>query len=284
MSAAATMGSALVSTEWLADHLDAPDLRIVDGSWYLPAMKRDGRAEYEQAHIPGAVYFDIDEIADTDSPLPHMLPSAIKFSSRVKRFGLGDGLRIVVYDNNTYAASARVWWMFRTMGHEDVAVLDGGLGKWQAEGRPVDDLPTPPAERHFTPRLNTFLLRDLDQMRANLTSKREKVVDTRSAGRFTGTVAEPRPGLRAGHIPGAVNVPASDLVAADGTLKDAQALTAVFAAAGVDIETPITTSCGSGVSAAIGNLALARLGRLEVALYDGSWTEWGGQSDTPVAR
>jgi len=278
------MADPLVSTEWLHEHLAAPDIRTVDATWFMPDAGRDARAEYEQAHIPGAVYFDIDEIADADNPLPHMLPSASKFASRVKRLGLGDGLRIVVYDNNSYAASARVWWMFRTMGHEDVAVLDGGLGKWLAEGRPVDDLPTPPAERHFTPRVNSFLLRDLDQMRTNLTGKREKVVDTRSAGRFTGTIAEPRPGLRAGHIPGAVNVPAGDLVAADGTLKDAQALTAVFAAAGVDLESPITTSCGSGVSAAIANLALARLGRLDVALYDGSWTEWGSQSDTPVAR
>ena len=278
------MADPLVSTEWLHEHLAAPDIRIVDATWFMPDAGRDAKAEYEQAHIPRAVFFDIDDIADTDSPLPHMLPAPAKFSSRVKRLGLGDGLRIVVYDNNTYAASARVWWMFRSMGHEDVAVLDGGFGKWQDEGRPVDDLPTRPTERHFTPRINTFLLRDLEQMRANLTNKREQVVDTRSAARFTGSVAEPRPGLRAGHIPGSVNVPASDLVAADGTLEDAQALTAVFAAAGLDLDKPMTTSCGSGVSAAIANLALARVGRLNVALYDGSWTEWGGQRDTPVAR
>lgn len=278
------MADPLVSTEWLNDHLQAPDIRIVDATWFMPDAGRDAQAEYAETHIPRAIYFDIDEIADTANPLPHMLPAPAKFSSRVKRLGLGDGLRIVVYDNNSYAASARVWWMFRTMGHEDVAVLDGGLGKWQDEGRPLDDLPTPPTERHFTPRINTFLLRDLDQMRANLTNKREQVVDTRSAARFAGSVAEPRPGLRAGHIPGSVNVPASDLIAADGTLKDAQALTAVFAAAGLDLEKPMTTSCGSGVSAAIANLALARVGRLSVALYDGSWTEWGGQPDTPVAR
>jgi thiosulfate/3-mercaptopyruvate sulfurtransferase len=170
------------------------------------------------------------------------------------------------------------------MGHEDVVVLDGGLAKWRAEGRPTDDLPVRPSERHFTPRANSFLLRDLEQMRANLTSKREQVVDTRSAARFSGSVAEPRPGLRAGHIPGARNLPASDLVAADGTLKDAQALTALFAAAGVDLEKPIVTSCGSGVSAAVASLALARIGRDDVALYDGSWTEWGARSDTPVER
>ncbi len=278
------MPDPLVSTDWLADHLDAPDIRIVDCTWFMPAEGRDARAEYEAAHIPRAVFFAIDEIADTDSPLPHMLPSPAKFSSRVRRLGLGDGLKIVTYDNNTFYASARVWWMFRAMGHEDVVVLDGGLAKWRAEGRPLDDLPPRPSERHFTPRANSLLLRDLEQMRANLTSRREQVVDTRSAARFTGSVAEPRPGLKAGHIPGAFNVPASDLLAADGTLKDAQALTALFAAAGVNLEKPITTSCGSGVSAAVASLALARLGRLDVALYDGSWTEWGSQPDTPVAR
>jgi thiosulfate/3-mercaptopyruvate sulfurtransferase len=278
------MTDPLVSTEWLARHLDAPDVRVVDCTWFMPADGRDARAEHEALHIPRAVFFDIEEISDTESELPHMLPSPTKFSSRVRKLGLGDGLRIVAYDNNRFYASARVWWMFRAMGHEDVAVLDGGLAKWKAEGLPTDDLPVRPSERHFTPRANSFLLRDLDQMRANLTAKREQVVDTRSAARFSGSVAEPRPGLRAGHIPGARNLPASDLVAADGTLKDAQALTALFAAAGVDLEKPITTSCGSGVSAAVASLALARIGRDDVALYDGSWTEWGAQPDTPVER
>jgi thiosulfate/3-mercaptopyruvate sulfurtransferase len=278
------MPDPLVSTEWLNQHLDAPDIRIVDATWFMPAEGRDAKAEYAALHIPRAVFFDIEEISDSDNPLPHMLPSPTKFSVRVRKLGLGDGLKIIVYDNNKLAASARVWWMFRAMGHEDVAVLDGGLQKWQAEGRPVDDMPVRPSERHFTPRANSFLLRDLDQMRANLTSKREQVVDTRSAARFSGSVAEPRPGLKAGHIPGAVNVPVSDLLAADGTLKDEQALTALFSAAGVDLEKPITTSCGSGVSAAVATLALARLGRGDVALYDGSWTEWGSRPDTPVAR
>lgn len=278
------MTDPLVSTEWLARHLDAPDVRIVDCTWFMPADGRDARTEYEALHIPRAVFFDIEEISDTASDLPHMLPSPTKFSARVRKLGLGDGLKIVAYDNNTFYASARVWWMFRAMGHADVSVLDGGLAKWRAEGRPTDDLPVRPSERHFTPRANSFLLRDLDQMRANLTSRREQVVDTRSAARFSGGVAEPRPGLRAGHIPGSKNLPASDLLAADGTLKDAQALTALFAAAGVELEKPITTSCGSGVSAAVASLALARLGRDDVALYDGSWTEWGAQPDTPVER
>lgn len=278
------MPDPLVSTDWLARNLAAPDVRVVDCSWFMPADGRDARAEYEATHIPGAVFFDIEEISDTASELPHMLPSPTRFSSRVRKLGLGDGVRIVAYDNNAFYASARVWWMFRAMGHEDVAVLDGGLKKWLAEGRPVDDMAVRPSERHFTPRANSFLLRDLDQMRANLTSRREQVVDTRSAARFTGAVAEPRAGLRSGHIPGALNLPASDLLAADGTLKDAQALSALFAAAGVDLDKPITTSCGSGVSAAVASLALARLGRVDVALYDGSWTEWGSRPDTPVER
>lgn len=278
------MTDPLVSTDWLAERLEAPDIRVVDCSWFMPAEGRDPQAEYEAAHIPGAVFFDIDDVSESDTDLPHMLPSPAKFSSRVRKLGLGDGVRIVVYDNNSFYASARVWWMFRVMGHEDVAVLDGGLAKWRAEGHPVDDQPVRPTERHFTPRLNNFLVRDLEQMRANLTGRQEQVVDTRSAARFTGSVAEPREGLRAGHIPGSRNLPASDLVATDGTLKDTQALTALFAAAGVELDQQITTSCGSGVSAAVASLALARLGRSDVALYDGSWTEWGSRPDTPVAR
>lgn len=278
------MSDPLVSTDWLEHNLDLPDLRIIDCTWFMPDAGRDPRAEHEALHIPRSVYFDIDEIADSDSDLPHMLPSPTKFSARVRKLGLGDGLTIVAYDNNTFYASARAWWMFRAMGHEDIKVLDGGFAKWQAEGRPVDDMPARPSERHFTPRTNSFLVRDLDQMRGNLTSRREQVVDTRSAARFAGSVAEPRPGLKAGHIPGAKNVPATDLLAADGTLKDGQALTALFAAAGVDLERQITTSCGSGVSAAVANLALARIGKLDAALYDGSWTEWGSQQDTPIAR
>ncbi|HRY24344.1 MAG: 3-mercaptopyruvate sulfurtransferase [Geminicoccaceae bacterium] len=278
------MTDPLVSTDWLAERLEAPDIRLVDCTWFMPAEGRDPKAEHTAAHLPGAVFFDIDEISESDTDLPHMLPSPAKFSARVRKLGLGDGVRIVVYDNNRFYASARVWWMFRVMGHEDIAVLDGGLAKWRAEGRPVDDVPVRPTERHFTPRLNNFLVRDLEQMRANLTSRREQVVDTRSAARFTGSVAEPREGLRAGHIPGSRNLPASDLVTAEGTLKDAQALTALFAAAGVDLDQKLTTSCGSGVSAAVASLALARLGRPDVALYDGSWTEWGSRPDTPVAR
>jgi thiosulfate/3-mercaptopyruvate sulfurtransferase len=273
---------ALVTTEWLADHLGAPDVKVVDATWFMPAAGRNPRQEYEATHIPGAVFFDIDEIADTDNPLPHMLPSAAKFSSRVRQLGLGDGTRIVIYDNNRFSASARAWWMFRVFGHPDVVVLDGGLRKWQAEGRPVDDRPVAPRERHFTARQNHLLVRDLDQMRANLMGRREQVVDARSAGRFAGTEAEPRAGLRAGHIPQSVCLPYLELIAPDGTLLPEPALRERVAAAGIDQQRPIVTTCGSGVSACVLALALHQIGAGDAAVYDGSWTEWGGRADTPV--
>jgi thiosulfate/3-mercaptopyruvate sulfurtransferase len=274
---------ALVSTGWLAEHLGSPDVRVVDASWYLPAQGRDAKAEYAAAHVPGAVYFDIDEISDDSSPLPHMLPSPAKFSSRVRKLGLGDGVRVVVYDANRFMASARVWWMFRLFGHADVAVLDGGLVKWRAEGRPVDDLPVRPVERHFTARQNNLLVRDLEQMRANLTRRAEQVVDARSAGRFSATEPEPRPGLRSGHIPGSVNLPFSGLVAGDSTLRPPGELRDRMTAAGIDLARPVVTTCGSGVSAAVLGLALFTLGAPEAAIYDGSWSEWGSRADTPIA-
>lgn len=273
----------LVSTEWLADHLSAPDVKVVDATWYLPTMQRDARAEYRDGHIPGTVYFDIDEIADSASPLPHMIPDSTKFASRVRRLGLGDGSRIVIYDNNAYSASARAWWMFRLFGHEDVQVLDGGLRKWRAEGRPVDDHPVTPTERHFTARLNHLLVRDLEQVRANLLEKREQVLDARSRGRFAGTEAEPRVGLRSGHIPGSLNLPHLELIdRSSGTLLPADALRQRFAAAGLALERPVVTSCGSGVTAATLALALFRAGAPDTAVYDGSWSEWGSRDDTPV--
>jgi len=273
----------LVSTEWLAQRLDAPDLRVVDGTWYLPSQGKNGRAEFETQHIPGAVFFDIDEIADTDSGLPHMLPSPEKFSARVRKLGLGDGNRIVVYDQHGTMSAARVWWTFRVFGHKDVAVLDGGLPKWLREGRPVEDRAPQPRERHFTARLNNLMVRDGAQIRRNLDERREQVVDARSAGRFNGTDAEPRPGLRRGHIPGSFNVPYGTLLdPATQTFLPAEAIAARFRGAGVDLAKPIVTSCGSGVTAAILSFALHLIGHNDVALYDGSWAEWGRPGDTPV--
>jgi thiosulfate/3-mercaptopyruvate sulfurtransferase len=280
MPAASATG--LVSTQWLAEHRDAPDVKVVDATWFLPTLERDARAEYAQAHIPGAVYFDIDDIADDQSALPHMLPSPVKFSSRMRKLGLGDGTRIVVYDNNRYSASARAWWMLRVFGHPDVAVLDGGLAKWQAEGRPVDDRPVVPRETHFTARQNNLMVRDLEQIRSNLVARREQVIDARSTGRFTGSEPEPRLGLRGGHIPQSLNLPYLNLIAADGTLLPTAELRRRFAALGIDQRRPIVTTCGSGVTACTVALALHQLGAPDVAVYDGSWSEWGGRSDTPI--
>jgi thiosulfate/3-mercaptopyruvate sulfurtransferase len=282
MPAASPTG--LVSTAWLAGHLDAPDLKVVDATWYLPTLQRDARAEYAEAHIPGAVYFDIDDIADEQSPLPHMLPSPAKFSSRVRKLGLGDGTRIVIYDANRYSASARAWWMFRVFGHPDVAVLDGGLAKWRAEGRPLDDRPVVPREAHFSARQNHLLVRELEQIRSDLVGRREQLVDARAAGRFHGTEPEPRAGLRAGHIPQSLNLPHLELVAGDGTLRPPAELRARFDAIGLDLERPVVTTCGSGVTACTVALALHQLGAPDVAVYDGSWSEWGGRGDTPVER
>ena len=273
----------LVSTQWLNDHLSAPDIRIVDASWYLASANRDPKVEYREGHIPGAVFFDIDEIADTSSPYPHMLPSPEKFASRVKKLGLGDGNRIVVYDGAGIFSAARVWWMFRAMGKKEVSVLDGGLPKWRSEGRPLDDMPPVTKERHFTPRPNHLIIRDLDEMTANLDSKREQVVDARSPARFHAQEAEPRPGLRGGHIPGSMNLHYQRLLNPDGTLRKGDALAAVFRDAGVDIAKPLVASCGSGVTASIIVLALAALGARDGAVYDGSWSEWGAHTELPAA-
>ena len=274
---------ALVSTEWLADHLEAPDIRIVDGSFYLPAQKRNPRAEYESQHIPGAVFFDIDEIADTTSSLPHMLPSPEKFSARVRKLGLGDGNKIVIYDTTPMTGAARVWWMFRAMGHKDVAILDGGLPKWMAEGRPVTDDPPLPRNRHFTARLDNTLVRSLDDVTELIQSKREQIVDARAAARFRGEAPEPRAGLRGGHMPGAFNLPYNELIdPRTGTMLPSEQIANRIAGSGIDPTKKATASCGSGVTACVVALGLYLIGAPHAAVYDGSWTEWGGRDDTPI--
>lgn len=273
----------LVSTDWLAAHLKDPDLRVLDASWYLPDAGRDPHAEYEAAHIPGARFFDIEEISDARSDLPHMAPPVEKFMSRMRGMGVGDGHQVVVYDGAGLFSAARVWWLFRLMGHPNVAVLDGGLPKWQAEGRPVEDLPPLPRERHMTVRFQNHYVRDVTQVSAASKLGLPQIVDARSAARFRGEAPEPRPGMRGGHIPGSRNVPFGTLLKDDGTMKDAGDLKATFEAAGVDLAKPVITTCGSGVTAAVLSLALERLGHRDHALYDGSWAEWGMFSTVPVA-
>lgn len=275
---------ALVSTEWLAGHLAAPDVRVVDATWFMPSSGRNGRAEYEREHIPGAVYFDINDIADSRSPLPHMLPEAAKFASKVRKLGLGDGNRVVVYDHSCGgAAAARAWWMFRVFGHEDVSVLDGGITKWLREGRVTEDLPPVPRERHFMPRVNQLIVRNKLQMLTNLESRREQVIDARSPQRFAGQEAEPWPHKKVGHIPGSANVPWTEMLDQETkTFLPPNLLMAKFTKAGVDPSRPAICSCGSGVTACMLALGLFLTGNQEAAVYDGSWAEWGLADDTPV--
>ena len=276
------MSDPLVSTGWLAERLGSADVQVVDATWYMPAEGKLGRDAYAGGHIPGAVFFDIDEIADHTTDLPHMLPAPDAFAAAAGRLGLRRDASVVVYDAQGIFSAPRVWWTLRTMGFAKVFVLDGGLTKWRAEGRPLETgphtLPSAMLETVFDP----DLVRDLDAVRDLLDRREAQLVDARPGPRFRGEIPEPRAGLRGGHMPGACNVPFGGLLNGDGTMKPAAELRAAFEAGGVDLTGPIVTTCGSGVSASLLALALARLGREDVAVYDGSWTEWGGRTDTPV--
>lgn len=273
----------LTETGELEKELHAPDLVVIDATWHMPGEARSAREEYLEEHIPGALFFDIDEIADTSSKLPHMLPSPEKFSSRMRSLGIGDGSRIVVYDSTGLYSAPRVWWTFRVMGVQDVSVLNGGLPKWKREGRPVESGEPPRrTARHFTSRRHAELVRDLSDMTSLVQGNGAEIVDARSAERFAGRAREPRPGLRSGHIPGAHNLPYAKLLNKDGTLKSAGELEKLFRDAGVDLTRPVVTSCGSGITASVLALALAVVGHRRTSVYDGSWAEWGADQSLPL--
>lgn len=273
----------IVSTAWLNANLKDPDLRILDASWYLPTESRDPKAEFDASHIPGARFFDIEDISDHRSNLPHMVPPVEKFLSRIRELGVGDGHQIVVYDGAGLFSAARVWWLFKMMGHDNIAVLDGGLPKWTAEGRPVTNEPPVIRDRHMFARPRYEMVKDVTEVSRASKLMDHVIIDARAADRFKGEAAEPRPGMRAGHIPNSRNVPFSTLLNADKTMKDPEALKQIFEAAGVDLAKPAITSCGSGVTAAVLCLAMERFGKTDHSLYDGSWTEWGAFPTVPIA-
>ncbi|HEY4134692.1 MAG TPA: 3-mercaptopyruvate sulfurtransferase [Alphaproteobacteria bacterium] len=275
----------LVSTDWLAERLGNPNLKILDASWYMPAQARDAQAEYAAGHIPGAMFFDIDRIADTSSSLPHMLPTPAEFGAAVSALGIGNEDDVVIYDGAGIFAAPRAWWTFRAFGHSRVAVLDGGLPKWRKEGRPAEAASPTPAPKNFRAHFNGKLVRDLAAMRANIDSERDLVVDARSEGRFKGVEPEPRPGLKGGHIPRSRNLPFQALIdGATGTMKAPAELQKLFADVGVTTKQRVTASCGSGLTAAILAFGLYLTGRDDAAVYDGSWSEWGAQADAPVEK
>jgi thiosulfate/3-mercaptopyruvate sulfurtransferase len=276
----------LVSTAWLADRLGKPGIAVLDATYHLPNVARDARAEYARGHIPGALFFDVDGISDPNSDLPHMLPTPADFARAVEALGIGDDDYVVAYDTYGLMSAARPWWMFRAFGHDKVSVLDGGLAKWKREGRPLTGEAAKPASgKRFTARFHPDLVRSKDQLLVNLKTRGEQVLDARAAGRFQGTAPEPRQGLRSGHIPGSRNLPFNSLLdSADQTMLPPEKLKPLFAQAGIDPAKPVVTSCGSGVTACVLALGLERIGAKKVAIYDGSWSEWGLPGDTPVEK
>lgn len=271
----------LVSTQWLADHLSSPDLAVIN-AWMPPVTHPDAPAVYPNAHIPGAVFFDVNKVCDKNSDLPHMLPAPHVFSSAMRKMGIGDGQTIVVYDDFGFYSAPRVWWTLRSMGAERVFVLDGGFPKWRAEGRDIEDTEPRRVQSHFTSRLNNGAVADINHIRNAISNGSRQILDARSAERFAGTAPEPRAGLRAGHMPTAYNLPFTKLIGEDGTFRPKEELAAAYADAGIDLDKPITTTCGSGVTAAILTLGLTILGARDLALYDGSWSEWGARDDTEI--
>lgn len=273
----------LCETDWLAKHLGSPGLIVLDASHFMPADPRNARSEYLQEHIPGALFFDIEELSDSSNPNPAMLPQPEKFALRMRKMGIGDGMRIVVYDSRGIYSAPRAWWMFRVMGHNDVAVLNGGLPKWKAESRPLEaGEPPRRSERHFTVRKNTLLVRDLADMKAAVARQDKQIADARSAARFAGKEGEPRAVPRLGHMPGACNVPFGSVINGDGTLKPASQIHAIFKSAGIDAEKPVIATCGSGITACTLALALAVIGNEHVPVFDGSWYEWSNDASAPV--
>jgi thiosulfate/3-mercaptopyruvate sulfurtransferase len=272
----------LVSTKWLAKRLENAEVRVLDASWYLPGMNRNPIIEYEKRHIPNARFFDIDDISDNRSELPHMVPPIEKFMSKVRKLGVGDGHQVIVYDGSGMFSAARVWWLFKMMGHKNIAVLNGGLPKWISDGFPVNDKPPIIRDRHMMVDQISSYVRDVTQVAAASKLGDHEIVDARSPGRFRGEENEPREGLRRGHIPNSKNVFFKSLLNEDQTFKNTTELKRVFYSAGVDMTKPVITTCGSGVSAAVLNLGLELIGKTDHSLYDGSWTEWGMSPALPL--